>query len=135
MTYAAGLCNVLEASHTEAEYEQIKANHGQPLDVWRLDFPAYNGSGQALSFLKARFTIESECPPCTNWSGPSGSYAKPAEWASSFQALGRPCVALAGVILTSLRGTEARLREDIRQDMARLETRLDEKDQRPGVTV
>ena len=44
VTYAASLCNVLEASHTEAEYERIKANHGQPLDVWQLDFSVYNGS-------------------------------------------------------------------------------------------
>ena len=28
VTYAAGLCNVEEASHREEEYERIKANHG-----------------------------------------------------------------------------------------------------------
>ena len=46
VTYAASLCNVLEASHTEEEYERIKANYGQPLDVWQLDFSVYNGSGK-----------------------------------------------------------------------------------------
>ena len=38
---------------------------------------------------------------------------------------------LAGVILTSVRG----LRQDIRQDIARLESRLDERDQWAGFPV
>ena len=90
VTYGAAVCNVVEASHTEAKYEQIKANHGQPLDVWQLDFSIYNGSGKWLDHLIARYGIESKWPPCTNWSGLSGSYAKPVEWAGSFQVLGRP---------------------------------------------
>ena len=69
VTYAASLCNVLEASHTEEEYERIKANHGQPLDVWQLDFSVYNGSGKWLDHLIARYSIESKWPDCTNWSG------------------------------------------------------------------
>ena len=70
VTFAAGTCNVVEASHTAAEYERIQANHGQPLDVWRLDFSVRNGSGRWLDHLIARYGIESAWPDCTNWSGP-----------------------------------------------------------------
>ena len=90
VTYEAGVCRVLEESETKAAYEKTKANHGQPLHVWQLNFSAYNGTGKALSFLAAHFKIESEWPPCTNWSGPEGSYAKPVEWAGSFQVLQKP---------------------------------------------
>ena len=90
VTYEAGACRVLEERHSEAEYEELKANHGRPLHVWQLDFSAYNGTGKALSYLRAGFEIESEWPPCTNWSGPSGSYSKPALWAGSFQLLQKP---------------------------------------------
>ena len=85
-----GTCEVREASHSEEVYEQIKANHGQPLDVWRLDYSAYNGSGKPLSSLSAHFRIESEWPPCTSWSGPEGSYAKQVLWGGSFQVLQKP---------------------------------------------
>ena len=85
-----GTCEVREASHSEEVYEQIKANHGQPLDVWRLDYSAYNGSGKPLSSLSAHFKVESEWPPCTTWSGPEGSYAKPVLWGGSFQVLQKP---------------------------------------------
>ena len=86
----AGTCEVREESHSEEEYERIKGNHGQPLDVWRLDYSAYNGSGKPLSSLSAHFRIESEWPPCTSWSGPEGSYAKPVLWGGSFQVLQKP---------------------------------------------
>ena len=69
VAYNAATCHVLEDSHTEARYEQIKANDGQSLHVWQLDFSVYNGSGKGLSYLRADFDIESEHPPCTNWSG------------------------------------------------------------------
>ncbi len=85
-----GTCNLVEASHTEAVYERIKVNHGQPLNVWRVDFSAYNGSGKPLSSLSAHFKIKSEWPPCTNWSGPSGSYSKPVLWGGSCQVLQKP---------------------------------------------
>ena len=85
-----GRCQVQAGSHSEEGYERIKANQGQPLNVWRLDYSAYNGSGKALSFLSAHFKIESEWPPCTNWSGPEGSYAKPVLWGGSFQVLQKP---------------------------------------------
>ncbi len=53
-------------------------------------FSAYNGSGKPLSSLSAHFKIASEWPPCTNWSGPSGTYAKPVLWGGSFQVLQKP---------------------------------------------
>ena len=85
-----GTCEVREESHSEGVYEQIKDNHGQPLDVWRLDYSAYNGSGNPLSSLSAHFRIESEWPPCTSWTGPEGTYAKPVQWSGSFQVLQKP---------------------------------------------
>ena len=63
----AGSCNVLE---TDTSYEEYKANHGAPMDVWRLDFSVRNGSGRWLDHLIAHFGIDSEWPDCTNWSGP-----------------------------------------------------------------
>ncbi len=63
----AGVCNV---SETDTSYEQKEANHGAPMDVWRLDFSVRNGSGRWLDHLIARYEIESEWPDCTNWSGP-----------------------------------------------------------------
>ena len=85
-----GTCEVREASHSEEVYEQIKENHGQPLNVWRLDYSAYNGSGKPLAFLRAHFRVESQWPPCTSWSGPEGSYSKPVQWTGSFQVLKKP---------------------------------------------
>ena len=109
VTYEASLCNVLEASHTEEEYERIKANHGQPLDVWQLDFSVYNGSGKWLDHLIALYSIESKWPDCTNWSGdgpgggPSGTYSGPVQWtgtAGHIQETGRNVVA-PGATLTA----------------------------------
>ena len=85
-----GTCEVREESHSEGYYEQIKDNHGQPLNVWRLDYSAYNGSGKPLAFLRAHFRVESQWPPCTSWSGPEGSYSKPVQWTGSFQVLKKP---------------------------------------------
>ena len=62
----AGTCNVLE---TDTSYETKKANHGAPMDVWRLDFSVRNGSGRWLDHLIARYEVESKWPDCTNWSG------------------------------------------------------------------
>ena len=109
VTYEASLCNVLEASHTEEEYERIKANRGQPLDVWQLDFSVYNGSGKWLDHLIALYSIESKWPDCTNWSGdgpgggPSGTYSEPVQWtgtAGHIQETGRNVVA-PGATLTA----------------------------------
>ena len=86
-----GTCNVQEESHSEEVYERMKGNQGQPLDVWRLDYSAYNGSGKALSFLSAHFKIGSEWPPCTNWSGPTGRYGELVQqWTGSFEVLQQP---------------------------------------------
>ena len=70
LQYGAGTCNVLEHVETATEYERKKANHGQPVDVWQLDLSVYNGSGKPLDHLIARYGIEAENPPCTNWTGP-----------------------------------------------------------------
>ena len=86
----AGVCRVLADQHTEEEYERMKANHGQPLHVWQLDFSARNGSDKPLSYLRAHFNIASEWPPCTNWSGPTGSYPKNVQSSSSLQVLQMP---------------------------------------------
>ena len=76
-----GTCNVLE---TDTLYEEKKANHGAPMDIWQLDFSVRNGSGRWLDHLIARFQIESEWPDCTNWDGPeAGEFPQNIEWADS----------------------------------------------------
>ena len=89
VTRGAGVCQVLAENHPPDVYEGMKANHGQPLDVWQLDFAARNGSGRRLAYLTAHLKIESEWPPCTNWTGPEGRYAKKPQWAGSFETLQR----------------------------------------------
>ena len=90
VTRGAGVCQVLESHHPPDVYEDMKGNHGQPLNVWRLDFAARNGSGRSLEHLTAHLKIDSEWPPCTNWSGPEGRYPKTPQWAGSFEVLQRP---------------------------------------------
>ena len=90
VTRGAGVCQVLAERHPAEMYERIKANHGQPLHVWRMDFAARNGSGRKLEHLTAHFKIASEWPPCTNWTGPEGRYVQPVQWAGSFEVLQRP---------------------------------------------
>ena len=90
VTRGAGVCRVLESHHPPDVYEGMKGNHGQPLNVWRLDFAARNGSGRSLEHLTAHLKIDSEWPPCTNWSGPEGRYPTPPQWAGSFEVLQRP---------------------------------------------
>jgi len=96
VTFRAGTCNVVEDRETAVAYERKKANHGKPVDVWQLDFSVHNGSGRYLDHLIARYQIASEWPPCTNWSGPSGTYSEQVEWASTaghIQESGRNVVA------------------------------------------
>ena len=84
----AATCRVLEENESAAAYEQMKANHGRPLRVWRVDYSALNGSGRSLSDLTAHFQIEAEWPPCTNWTG-LGQYPGPVQWAGSFETIQR----------------------------------------------
>ena len=86
----AATCNVEKEHETEAEYERKKANDGKPLNVWRLDFSVYNGSGRPLSYMSAYFNIASEWPPCTNWTGPEGNYSGPVLWAGTYEVLQKP---------------------------------------------
>ena len=86
----AGVCQVSADQHTAEEFERMKANHGQPLHLWRLAFTARNSSGQRLERLTAQFGIASEAPPCTSWENPQGTYAKPVQWANSIQVLRKP---------------------------------------------
>ncbi len=79
----AGTCQVLESHHPAEQYERMKVNHGQPLDVWQLDFSVHNGTGKRLDHLIARFTIAAEWPPCTTWDGPVGRYSEPVQWADT----------------------------------------------------
>lgn len=75
-----GTCNVLKS---DSSYEQIKENHGAPMDIWRLEFSVHNGSGRWLDRLIARLQIGSEWPDCTNWDVPeSGTFAQPIQWSN-----------------------------------------------------
>ncbi|WP_419164399.1 hypothetical protein [Candidatus Palauibacter sp.] len=88
--YGAGTCNVSEERETPTEYERKKANHGQAVDVWQLDLSVYNGSGRPLDHLIARYSIEAEHPPCTNWSWPeAGRYPDQIEWGSWYGTIQR----------------------------------------------
>ena len=76
--------------------QEKKANHGAPMDIWRLDFSVRNGSGRWLDHLIARFQIDSEWPDCTNWDGHGAGQFQPLEWADSIghiQESGRNVVA------------------------------------------
>ena len=86
----AAVCQVLAEHHSPEAYERMKANHGQPLYVWRLRFIARNSSGRSLDHLTAQFSVASEAPPCTNWSEPLGNFVKPVLWADNFQVLQEP---------------------------------------------
>ena len=70
VTSGAGRCNVLEEKYSEQEYEKLKANQDQPLNLWRVDFLIRNGSGRVIDYLNASSWVNAEYPPCTNWSGP-----------------------------------------------------------------
>ena len=88
----AGACNVLEEKYSEAEYEKLKANHGQSLDLWRVDFAVRNRSGRPIDFLIANSWVLTEYPPCTNWSGPPTPLLEPLEvyWSDYFKLLSMP---------------------------------------------
>ena len=76
-----GTCNVLES---DTLYEEKKANHGAPMDIWRLEFSVRNGSGRWLHHLIAHYAIESEWPECTNWDKPgAGEFPQMIRWAGA----------------------------------------------------
>ena len=102
LTYGAATCHVLEEKYSAEDYERLKDNEGQPLDLWQLDFSVYNGSGKALDHLIARYSIEAEWPPCTNWSQ-TVDYPGPVSWADdagSIQRGGTPQVVAPGETVT-----------------------------------
>ena len=63
------VCNVLEGHYREPVYERLKANHGQPLNLWRVDISVRNESGRWIDSLRAEIWVRSEHPPCSDWSG------------------------------------------------------------------
>ena len=65
----AAVCKVLEQNHTPDEYERLKGNQGQPLDLWQVDYTVRNESGREIEHLRASSWVRSKYPPCTNWSG------------------------------------------------------------------
>ena len=83
-------CQVSEANHSPEMYERMKIHHGQPLNVWRMDFAAYNESGRWLEHLTANLSISAEHPPCTSWIGLDVVYPEPVQWGHSFEFLQRP---------------------------------------------
>ena len=98
ITYNAATCHVLKESLPESRYEELKGHDGQPLHVWQLDYSAYNGTGKGLSYLRADFDVESEYPPCSNWTGegPGNSatgserYSDPVQWGNQSRTLSAP---------------------------------------------
>lgn len=66
----AGTCFVSEERESAASYERKKGNDGERVDLWRMDFSVYNGSGEPLDHLVADYRIVSENPPCSDWSWP-----------------------------------------------------------------
>ena len=78
----AATCNVLEERETAESYERMRINHGQPLDIWELEYSVFNGTGRALDHLTAYYQVESPHPPCTDWDEhwEAGDYSLPVDW-------------------------------------------------------
>ncbi len=76
----AATCRVREERHTAEQYERLKPNEGQPLNVWRVELVVANYSGKALDYLNAHLNVESDWPPCDHWHGPEGRYGAPVVW-------------------------------------------------------
>lgn len=82
--FGAATCNVVEERETASSYEQKRASHGQPIDIWQLDFSVYNGSGRPLDHVIALYRIEAEDLPCTNWDlSASANYSVPVQWSGA----------------------------------------------------
>ena len=73
----AATCRIQEERHSAEQYETLKPNGDQPLNVWRVDVEVANYSGRLLDHLIVLLQVESEWPPCDNWDGPEGTYGKP----------------------------------------------------------
>ena len=73
-------CRVREERHSAEEYARLQPNHGQPLNVWRVELVVANYSGKALDYLSAHLNVESAWPPCDHWDGPDRGYGKPVVW-------------------------------------------------------
>ena len=76
----AAICRIREERHTTEQYERLKANDGQPLNVWRVELVVANYSGKVLDYLSAHLNVESDWPPCDHWDGPERSYGRPVVW-------------------------------------------------------
>ena len=92
-------CNVLEEKYATDEYERLKANQGQPLHLWQVDWSVRNESGRPLEYLRASSWVHSEHPPCTNWVGegpgrgpilPDAGSMIPIFWSDYLQSLQMP---------------------------------------------
>ena len=82
LTPGAATC-VVEDEYSR-DFEQRKARyHGQPVDVWQLDFSVHNGSGRWLVSMYAYYSIAAEWPPCTSWPQTSAfsGYSDMVDWA------------------------------------------------------
>ena len=84
VTANAATCHVLEASHSAEMYQRMKANEGEPLHLWAVDLSVVNESGRWLESLRANFNIESESPPCTNWTT-HAEIPGPERWVGMFR--------------------------------------------------
>ena len=76
----AATCRIREERHTAEQYEKLKPNDDQPLDVWRIEVLVANYSGKALDYLNAHVNVESSWPPCDHWDGPEAHYGAPVVW-------------------------------------------------------
>ena len=85
----AATCRIREARHTAEEYARLKANDGQPLNVWRIEMLVANYSGKTLDYLSAHVNVESEWPPCDHWDGPEASYGEPVVWTGPLMSIQR----------------------------------------------
>lgn len=83
VVYNAATCRVLEEKLPEEAYERMKANDGEPLDIWQMSYSVRNGTGRTLAHLRAQFFIESEWPPCSTWKDESGAHAIQYKWAGA----------------------------------------------------
>ena len=63
-------CRIREERHSAEEYEKLKPNHGQPLNVWRVELVVANYSGKVLDYLSAHLNVESVF---WTWRYPDGS--------------------------------------------------------------